>query len=365
MSRSDLILRNSNANGFSGGGFLVTSRISRISWRVLPGIVLLIGGILFAWGCGDEDGFQPGTRRFGQVGEIRLTLVVPLVFNELEGELQQILAWNSNGAWQLKESMSYRGLPGDETVRRNQGSAGDYAAAYATRITQFNDDPVLKLFTPDLPPDLNPECAPGDTRVTLLIRDDVEDETVSWTRCSEGSLSTLKTSRAGPDEAAVRLIQAAILIRDFSLGDKFRSAYLGSVPFGTLDRGEDSGAHLEDPRAFFSSAKGILETPEGWVAVWRAHTGNSQAQPPVVDWAREMVLVAALGRRTEAGDSVEIRRVLQTGEGTLVTLFERIPGDFCSPAARDHFPVHIVVAPRTLLPIEFGAVEKEWVPCGF
>lgn len=331
----------------------------------LVGILLGVGVFLFLGGCGEDDGFSPGTLRFGQVGEMRLTLVVPLLFNEQEGELQQILTWSSSGAWQLRESISYRGLSGDETLRKHGGSPGDYAAAYATRITQFNDDSALRLFTPELPRSLEPACTDGQTRVTLLIRDDLEKETASWTRCSEGSLSTLKTSEAGPDAGAVRLLQAAILIRDFSLGEDFRSAYLGSVPFGTLDRGEDSGAEPTGPRAFYSSSAGVLETPPGWVEFWRNHTGNIIAQPPVVDWAREMVLVAAVGKRSEAGDSVEVRRVLQTGVGTLVTLFERVPGDFCSPAARDHYPVHIVVAPRTLLPIEFGQVEKEWVPCGF
>ncbi len=328
-------------------------------------VLLLLGGALFLAGCGDNGGVDPYTLRFGQVGEIRLTLVIPLAFNGLEGELQQILVWNSSGAWQLKESISYRGLDGDENLRGNDGDEGDYAAAYATRITQFNDDPFLKLFVPELPQTLNPECGSGETRVTLLIMDEPRNDSATWTRCSQGSLGTLQTSEAGPDEGAVRLIQAAILLRDFSLGPDFRSAYLGSVPFGTLDRGEDSGALLAAPRRFYSSAEGVLETPEGWVDFWRAHKGDPTAQPPVVDWAREMVLVAAMGKRTEAGDSIEIRRILQTGEGSFVTLFERAPGDFCSPAARDHWPIHIVVAPRTRLPVEFSTVEKEWVPCGF
>lgn len=326
--------------------------------------ILLVGVAALVIGCGDDDGFSPGAHRFGQVGEMRLTLVVPLVFNDLEGELQQILTWNSSGAWQLRESMSYRGLSGDENLRRNPGVPADFAAAYATRITQFNDDPVLQLFSPGLPQSLEPECSDGQTRITLRVRDEIEDKTATWIRCSEGSLGTLKTAVAGPDAEAVRLVQAAILMRDFSLGEDFRSAYLGSVPFGTLDRGEDSGAELQEPRRFLSSAPGLLETPPGWVDFWRAHTGSPVAKPPVVDWAREMVVVAAVGKRSEAGDSVEVRRILQTGEGSLVTLFERAPGDFCSPAARDHYPVHIVVAPRTLLPLVFAPVQKEWVPCG-
>jgi hypothetical protein len=72
----------------------------------------------------------------------------------------------------------------------------------------------------------------------------------------------------------------------------------------------------------------------------------------------------AVGLRGEAGDSVEVRRVVETNDGTLITLYERVPGDFCSPAARDHYPVHVIVAPRTRLPILFSEVVIERVPCG-
>jgi hypothetical protein len=315
-------------------------------------------------GCGD-DGTQPFTVRFGQVGEVRISLVVPLLFNNRPGELQQVLTWSSTGAWQFREMMAYRGIQGDEDVRRNPEEDASYAASNATFITELNDAEGLKLFTDQLPMEPVPECTSGETRITFLIRDEVRSESRSWVRCAEGSFRTLEISSAGPDAGAVRLVQAVILARDRTLRSRYEYAYSGSVPYGTLDRGEDSGAQLAQPKAFLSSRPGVLETPEGWVSFWRAHTGNPVGQPPVVDWANEMVLVAAAGKRTEAGDSIELRRILQTGEGTQVTLFERVPGNFCSPAARDHYPVHIVVAPRTLPPVEFREIQEERVPCGF
>jgi hypothetical protein len=334
--------------------------------RKVPLLALVLGalGAGIVLGCGDDNGFQPDTVRFGQIGEIRITLVVPLLFNDLTGELQQILTWSSTGAWQLKEGISYRGLPGDEHIERNPESDGSYASFYATFITILNEEEDLKLFTDELPRDLDPVCAPGETRIYFLIRDDVKKESVTWIRCAQGSFATLETSSAGPDAEAVRVVQDAILARERTLGADFTYAYLGSVPYGTLDRGEDSGAELPVPTAFYSDEEGLLETPEGWVDFWRDHTENPTALPPVVDWAQEMVLVAASGKRTEAGDSLEVRRILQTGEGTQVTLFERVPGNFCSPAARDHYPFHIVVTPRTLLPIEFRDFVEELVPCG-
>jgi hypothetical protein len=336
-------------------------RVREVSLLALV-LTIMAGGVLI--GCGDDNGIQPGTVRFGQIGEVRITLVVPLLFNDLEGELQQILTWNSTGAWQLKENISYRYLEGDEDLTQNPEAAGSYAASYATFITELNEAEGLTLFTDELPRELDPLCGPGETEILFLIRDDVRVESVSWKRCTEGSFSTLETSSAGPDDGAVRLVQAAILARDWTLGPDYEYAYQGSVPYGTLDRGEDSGAELPAPVAFYSEEEGLLETPEGWVSFWRDHTGSPTAQPPVVDWAHEMVLVAASGKRTEAGDSIEFRRILQTGENTQVTLFERLPGNFCSPASRDHYPVHIVVSPRTLLPIQFRDFVEELVPCG-
>jgi hypothetical protein len=332
-------------------------RSGRGKRRILTGIPVLLVSLLS--GCGDNGSQPPESLRFGQIGEIRLLLEVPLVFKDGNGRLLQTLSWNSSGARQLVESISYRGLTGDENLKRNEGDPGEYAYL----IAQLHEAP-LELFDV-LPREPPAPCPIGATTVTLTVRDQPRDDSETWVRCSEGSLATLKTSEAGPDAAAVRIIQAAILVRDFTEGRNFVSVYAGSVPFGTLDRGEDSGARLEESRAFFSAEEGSLDTPDGWVAFWRAHMGDPRARPPAVDWAKEMVFVAAVGRRQEAGDSVEIHRVLQTGQETQVTLFERVPGDFCSPAAIEHYPVQIVVAPRTRLPVRFSDLVTERFPCGF
>lgn len=316
-------------------------------------------------GCDDGNGTSVGTLRFGQIGEIRVGIVAPLVYEDGDGELQQILTWGSSGAWVLREVISYRGLVGDETIVRNEGDPVAYASAYASLITQLNETDGIELFIgEDLPQGLPEPCPLDWTRVTFSIWDDFREEEATWTRCAQGTLASIQTSDALPDLAAGRVIQAGILVRDFTLGAGFASTYVGSIPFGTLDRGEDSGAGLTGPQKFLSVPKGNPRAPTGWRTFWQNHTGSPFAQIPEVDWRREMVLVAAVGEREEAGDSVEIRRVLQTGQGTQVNLFERQPGDFCSPAARDHFPFHIIVAPRTLEPIEFSDAVRERVPCG-
>lgn len=328
-------------------------------------LLLLIIVSVPMMGCGDNGGTPPiGTLRFGQIGEIRVSVLAPLLFGEGEGEVQQILTWGSSGAWMLREQISYRGLLGDETIRRSVGDPRAYASAYASLITQLNEAAGLELFIPELTQGFPSGCPKGWALVTVSIWDQPREEEATWTRCTQGTLATLQTSEAGPDLNAGRVIQAAILVRDFTQGSRFTSSYLGSVPFGTLDRADDSGARWGAPMVFLSVPEGNPQSPTGWEAFWQAHRGVSISSPPAVDWTREMVVVAAVGARFEAGDSVEVRRILQTGEGSQIHVFERVPGDFCSPAAREHYPVHVVVAPRTRQPIRFSDIVVERVPCG-
>jgi len=323
-------------------------------------LAVLLSG-LATQACEDTGTPPPDTVRFGQLGEVEIGVVAPLYYGQGSGELQQILTWGTNGSWVLREIISYRGLEGDETVVRKEGDPVS-SAAYASLIAQLDQKTGVELssVTPNPPQ----ECEVTRTKVTVTIWDELRQEEKKWVRCAEENLATLKTSEAGPDLDAGRVIQAAILVRDNTLGAGFESNYVGSVAFGTLARSEDSGARYDAPAVFISVPAGNPNPPTNWLAFWRDHSKVTGSAVPEVDWAREMAIVAAVGARTEAGDSVEVRRILRTGNGTQVTLFERVPGDFCSPASRTHYPVHVVVAPRTLEPIRFSDIVEERVNCG-
>ena len=73
-------------------------------------------------------------------------------------------------------------------------------------------------------------------------------------------------------------------------------------------------------------------TNTAWSAFWLEHSGS--AQPSEVDFDTEMVIVGVMGRREEAGDSVEIRQILELVDGTLTHVVEQVPGDCCSPVAQ-------------------------------
>jgi hypothetical protein len=316
--------------------------------------------VLASWGCTD-DGFSPnGTLRFGQIGEIRLHLSSPLPTGQPvligQGELQQSLTWSSSGPWQLTETISYQGRVGDENTFRSVSELP--ASEYAIWITQVNDRPELSLFDPVLvDPTLQPECGATRTKLTLTIRDLPLDQNRQWVRCVEGTLGSLAIAGAGDDLGAARVAQAAFLMREavFPPPTGFRSSFHGSVPFGTAARGEDTPALISSPF--------VIRSFEAWTQFWTAHNGTVAGLPPV-DFNVEMVLVATIGQRFEAGETVEVRRVLAIGEGTLVEVVHRIPGNFCSPVSRTHRPFHVVIVPALPLPITFADIRREEVPCG-
>ena len=324
--------------------------------------------------CESDNGTQVGTTRFGQVGEIRVTVITPLIVVRgtdlvVEGEIQQVLTWSAQGPWQVFESVSYRGVVGDETTVRSSGNPNTFAGAYASLITQINETQELKLFVEGLDQGLEVDCLADGiesrSRVIFQIRDDARGETARWTRCGEGSLTELTPQGAGPDREAARVIQAAVLARDFALGSSFSSAYLGTLPFGTLDKGEESQAELDGPLIFREgSGPNAFPDPQSeFAAFWRMHSPATGV--PAVDWSEQMVLVAAVGEVDEAGDSVEVRRVVQDVLGTtVVESYERVPGDFCSPASVVHRPYHVVMAPKVENVIRFAGVRTERVPCG-
>ena len=308
--------------------------------------------------CGDNGPTDPDSLFFAQRGSIRVTVDVPLKLGD--GTLTQELHWKSSGEWSLHESIAYRDLLGDASLERSHGDGSLFALGYASVVEQINTRQGLSLFIGDsLPPDALPRdslpgCNSVQSRLTVTLRDEAKRDSVAWTRCADGSLTNLSPEGAGPGGAASRVVLAAILVREGTVGPKWRSTYLGSIPFGTLDRGGDSGSPITTPVTFIDQA--------GFSSFWARHAPGRA--PPAVDFSTDMVVVGLVGQRREAGDSVEIRRILQVEEGTVTEVVERAPGDFCSPVARRHVPYHIVVAPRTPIPHLFADVRVELVSCG-
>jgi hypothetical protein len=303
---------------------------------------------------------------FGEVGYIQVDVVSRL--DDDRGALAETLRWQSDGTWALAERVSYRGVPGSQTIRSSRLNPGELVREYASLIRQLNETPGLRLFGGAVSQALLPTCDPliGElpTRVAITISDEIRDEVSRWVRCAEGSLlhpeNAIAPGEAGPDAEAARVITAAQLTRFFTIGEAAESTYTSTIPYGTLDRGEHSAALPTGPRTF-GSTTGI--EPAEFSLFWEAHAGPG-TPTPFVDWATELVLLAAVGERQEAGDLVLVRRVLGIGSFSRVEVVEQLPGNFCSPAAKRTYPYHLVVVPNIPVPVEYTSPQIERIPCG-
>ncbi|MEX0856065.1 MAG: hypothetical protein WD056_00700 [Gemmatimonadota bacterium] len=332
--------------------------------------------LLLLLGCDDTLPTSPAPG-FGQVGEIQVDVRSPLgqalgggVF---QGTLQETLEWRSNGAWSLAERVSYNGVLGSETIRKSRLNPGELTDEYSALVTQLTEGEGTRLLGA-VPQGLFPVCGSSSslgltTQVTVTIRDARLDESVRWVRCTYGILLSssptigIDPSTAAPDQNAARVIAAATLIREAIFAGAATSTYGGTVPFATLARGETSAALPLAPAVFISSDG---TAPQSFRDFWALHAGPT-APLPEVNWGPEVVVLAAVGPRDEAGDSVQVRRIVRigVGQGSRVEYVERVPGDFCSPAAKRVYPYHLVAVPAVLFPLQFVAPEVERIPCGF
>lgn len=311
-------------------------------------------------GCDTTD---PGSAllRFGQSGEIQVTVETPLHLGL--GWKEQAITWRSDGAWRIREELGYKGVVGEVDQRSNPGLPLLYTASYATVIQNLNDNPGVKLVGVDHL-ELT-ECDDGKSRVTVRILDSRRGQQRVWVRCAFGTLATLQTAGSGPDVDAARVVEVAMRVRDNTVGSDFRSIYVGSLPFATIDKGTETGWQMDESLIFRSpDGEGHSETQQAWNDFWRTHRGNNAADTPGIDWSREMALAGLVGVREEVGDSVEIRGVITVSDGTKIELVERVPGDFCAPARREVRPFHIVLAPRAPAPVFFTDLRLDPVPCG-
>lgn len=310
-------------------------------------------------GCGVTN---PGNGvPFGRSGEIHVTVETPLHLGL--GWLRQEIEWASGGGWTMYEEIGYRDVVGEQEGRRNPGLPLQYADNYSRVIQALDKDPNFQLA--EVPPLELTECEGDNSRITLRIIDAPSAQNRVWVRCASGTLATLVTAGSGPDVDAAKVVQFVQMVRTQTVGTAFRSAYVGSLPFGTVAKGTDTGWDTHTTFVFRTPDEGdTKETQAAWDEFWREHNHGARTLPPGVDWETDMVLAGFLGVREEVGDSAEIRSVITIAAGTKVEWVERIPGDFCVPAHRIVRPFHIVFAPRAPAPVEFSEVRLDPVTCG-
>jgi len=85
-----------------------------------------------------------------------------------------------------------------------------------------------------------------------------------------------------------------------------------------------------------------------WANVWQQIDANSIPVPavPAVDFASNVVIVAAMGRKNSGGYSIDVDDVRSVAEDAWVSITENSPGAMCITTAVITAPVAVVMVPR-------------------
>ncbi|HVE78445.1 MAG TPA: protease complex subunit PrcB family protein [Gemmatimonadaceae bacterium] len=102
-------------------------------------------------------------------------------------------------------------------------------------------------------------------------------------------------------------------------------------------------------------ARFVIRDEVEWRAAWDAVHGSLSPKPelPAVDFAREMVVVAALGERSSGGYGILVDSARAAGTGALVYLRTIAPGTRCGTTGALTQPVDLARLPRREGGVEF------------
>jgi hypothetical protein len=122
---------------------------------------------------------------------------------------------------------------------------------------------------------------------------------------------------------------------------------------------------VENWNSGFEAPERLFITDAGaWAAAWQLiHRHQSDVPPlPAVDFARDVVILAAMGPRPTGGFRVTVDAVHAHGGVLYATVIERSPGAGCGTFQAITSPVHAVRVPRDGTSARF-VINRQTVNC--
>ncbi|HEX6939025.1 MAG TPA: protease complex subunit PrcB family protein [Longimicrobiales bacterium] len=109
-----------------------------------------------------------------------------------------------------------------------------------------------------------------------------------------------------------------------------------------------------------SRRRDVITTRAEWQAFWNELMATRTPRPalPAVDFDRETVLVAAMGRQPTGGYAIEIEQVYRAPDEVVAVVAETRPGEGCMTAQAITAPVFVARIERAGLPIRFVETER-------
>ena len=125
------------------------------------------------------------------------------------------------------------------------------------------------------------------------------------------------------------------------------TAVVGPVTMRLLGKGAFSGQ--------VTARTEVLRDQPAWAKFWDQHatTARGATNLPTVDFAKELVLVATLGRKNSGGYSIEITKVEAEPKALKVFVRRKSPPPGGMSIQALTAPFHFVAVPATKLPVVF------------
>lgn len=98
-------------------------------------------------------------------------------------------------------------------------------------------------------------------------------------------------------------------------------------------------------------ATGASQWAQVWSAIWRRHSAPPAL--PQIDFAGEMVVVAAMGTRSSGGYAIYVDSAYQHSDRIEVVIRTVSPGSRCGTTAALTEPVDVARIPASTLPVRF------------
>lgn len=121
----------------------------------------------------------------------------------------------------------------------------------------------------------------------------------------------------------------------------------------------------ERPACQPASIRQVFRMDAEWNGYWEygfAQGCPRPQLPPGFDWSKEMLILAAMGRRDSPADSIEVRGSGVVGDSVLVVLRRTTRQDGCSEAKVRTWPRDLVRIPADKRPVRF-VEEHRKLPC--
>lgn len=156
------------------------------------------------------------------------------------------------------------------------------------------------------------------------------------------------------------LIAALAVLAALAAGCTESSAGPGVVPGGqvvAINRFDDR--YPSTYSGFGEPARIVVDDAAQWAEVWdRLWNDQAPAPPlPAVDFQREVVIVAAMGRRPTGGYHIRVQEAAAHADHVAVTVVEAAPGVACVVTQAFTAPTDVVRVARAGLPVRFRTVE--------